>query len=211
MTPIRIASIVEGDGEVEAVPVLIGRFARRAGYQGGVEVLPPIRQPASRLVRKPGELERIVELSARKLKGPGGILLLLDCEDDCPAVLGPALLSRVRTARGDIPISVVLAHREFEAWFLAGAPSLAGKRGLPPELSPHSAPESVRGCKEWLSQQMPYSRRYREVDDQAALTESFDWDMARSACPSFDKCHRELASLLKRVAEMTSGRSSPCG
>src|SRR5450631_3895057 len=115
MIQMRIAAIVEGDGEVASVPVLFRRFAELAGWSGRVHLATVIRQPASKLV-KPGELEGHVELAARKLGGPGGVFVLLDCEDDCPAMLGPALLARVRQARSDLPTSVVLAHREFEAW-----------------------------------------------------------------------------------------------
>ena len=207
MSQLRIAAIVEGDGEVEAVPVLLRRFAELAGWPGAVHIPSVIRQPASKLLR-PGELERVVELAARKLAGPGGIVVLLDCEDACPAMLGPRLLARVRQARSDLPTTLVLAHREYEAWFLASAASIAGRRGLPSDLQPHLAPESIRACKEWLSKQMPRGMAYDEVNDQPALTAVFDLDAARSGCPSFDKCHRELVALLQRVAAITPGFAS---
>ena len=204
MSQMQIAVIVEGDGEVEAVPELIRRYAEMAGWPGRVSVKPVIRQPASKLL-KPGELERHVELAARKLGGPGGIFVLLDCEDACPANLGPKLFARIRAARRDLPVSLVLAHREFEAWFLGSAESIAGKRKLPPGLKSHPAPESVRGCKEWLTEKMPRGTGYEEVNDQPALTRPFDMDAARSSCPSFDKCHRELLALLAKVAAITPG------
>lgn len=72
MTPLRITAIVEGDGEVAAVPVLVRRAANLMGWHGRVHIPPAIRQPASKLLR-PGELERIVGLAARKLGGPGGM------------------------------------------------------------------------------------------------------------------------------------------
>lgn len=210
MTPVRIATIVEGHGEVEAVPILIRRHADSLGWHGAVHCLPPIRQSASKLLRA-GELERAVELASRKLGGPGGILVLMDCEDQCPATLGPALLHRVRSARGDLPSALVLAHREFEAWFIASAESLAGKRGLPPHLRAHPAPETIRGCKEWLTDQMRPGRCYDELSDQPAMTNLFDLGVALRASPSFDKCHRELASLLKHTARITPGFQIPGG
>ena len=70
----------------------------------------------------------------------GGVLVLLDADDDCPAALGPALLERARAARSDVPISVVLANREFEAWFIAAAESLAGTHGFPADLTPPLTP-----------------------------------------------------------------------
>lgn len=44
-----------------------------------------------------------------------------------------------------------------------------------------------------------------EVDDQPALTEVFDFEIAKSACPSFEKCHRELMKPLQQVAAITPG------
>lgn len=196
--------IVEGDGEVEAVPVLLRRDAILAGWPGRIHVPPVIRQPASRLL-KPGGLERTVELAARKVGGRGGIFVLLDSDGDCPATLGPALLARVRQARRDLPTALVLAHREYEAWFLGAAASLAGRRNLPDGLQSRPAPDSVEGCKEWLSDQMSGGAAYNAVKDQAALTDVFDMGLAQSVCPSFDKCHRELTALLQQGAAITPG------
>lgn len=204
MIRLRVVGIVEGDGEVESVPVLIKRFAALSGWSGRIEIPTIIRQSASKLLRA-GELERTVELAARKLGGPGGILVLLDSDDACPAKLGPSLLDRVRQARSDLPTSLVLAHREFEAWFLAAADSIAGRQGLPHDLRAHPAPESARGCKEWLSRQMPRGSAYNPVRDQPIFTENFDMPTAQSRCPSFDKCHREVTALLQRVASITPG------
>ncbi len=52
----------------------------------------------------------------------------------CPAREAPALLNRARTVRSDMLISVIMAKLEYEAWFLAAAESLRGKRGLPSDL-----------------------------------------------------------------------------
>ena len=126
---VRLASIVGGDGECEAVPILVRRVALILDPGLVPIVRPVLHVPESRLV-KPGELERTVELAARKLGGQGGILIILDCDDGCPAKDGPDLLRRASAARRDLPISVVLAKREFEAWFLAAAESQRGCRGL---------------------------------------------------------------------------------
>ena len=91
--------------------------------------------PEIKVVKK-GELERAVELAARKIGGQGAIFILLDSDDDCPAQLGPALLCRALEVRSDLPIAVVLAKHEFEAWFLAAAESLRGYKGLKNDLAP---------------------------------------------------------------------------
>jgi hypothetical protein len=92
-------------------------------------------------------------------------------------------------------IAVVLAMKEYEAWFIAAAESLRGQCGLPPDLVGDPNPESIRGAKEWLSRHMPGNRRYAETTDQATLTSVFDMQAARRA-GSFDKCYREIVRLL---------------
>jgi hypothetical protein len=197
--PLRLAAIVEGDGEVEAVPILIRRVAAEIDPSLAVRVDPVLRVPASRLM-KPQELERYVEFAARKLSGQGGILILVDCDWDqgCPAQEAPALLARARQARGDMTISVVLAKKEYEAWFIAAAESLRGKRGLATDLTAPANPEDIRGAKEWLSRHMPRNRPYAETTDQPALSAVFDMAQAREA-DSFDKCYREIAATLQAL------------
>lgn len=196
---LRIAIIVEGDGEIEALPILLRRLAHELGHHCGIHVVNKLRIPANKLT-KAGELERAVDLSVRKLGGPGGVFVLLDAEDDCPATLGPALAARARAARPDYPVALCLAYREYEAWFLAAASSLAGQRDLPSTLTDHPEPERPRGCKEWLSDQFPTGRAYLETDDQPAFTATFDLARARAASSSFDKCWREAELLFRRLA-----------
>jgi len=193
-----IRCIVEGHGEVSSVPILIRRIAELHNPGLTVNVPRPLRVPADRL-RQPRQLERYVELAARQVGSLGGILVLLDADDDddCPARLGPQLLARCIAQRTDVPVSVVLAKREFEAWFLAGAASLAGHRGLDPDLVSPEHPEEVRGAKEWLRRQMAPGVTYSPTQDQPALTALLDLDAARSASPSFARCRREIARLLE--------------
>jgi len=204
MKEARIAAIVEGYGECEAVPILIRRIARAIDPGFVPEVFPPIRVPASRLMKE-GEMERSVELAARKLRGQGGILVVLDCdwEKGCPAMDGPALLKRAMDVRRDLPIAVILAKREFEAWFLASAESLRGKHGLPNDLEPPAEPEDIRGAKEWLSDKMSPGRSYAETTDQQAFTAMFDMSTAWRA-DSFDKCYRAIETMLKQLQHSTS-------
>ena len=199
MTEVRIAAIVEGHGECEAVPILIRRIAETIDPGFVPKVLPPLRVPASRLLKE-GEMERSVNLAARKLQGRGGIVIIVDCdwEDGCPAEDGPMLLKRSVAARGDLPIAVVLAKREFEAWFLAAAESLRGKFGLPGDLESPAYPESIRGAKEWLSDKMPPGRAYAETTDQPTFTAIFDMNSARRA-DSFNKCYRDIRSMLEQL------------
>ena len=203
---IRIACIVEGHGEVEAVPILVRRLIAQVDPSSTPRLPPPQRLPKSKLVR-PGELEKAVELAARKVAPRGAVLVVLDSDDDCPAVVGPDLLARASKVRPDLPVAVVLAKREFEAWFLAAAPSIRGQRGLNPDMDAPPNPEEIRGAKEWLSRQMTGNRAYVETLDQPALTALFDLNQARQA-DSFDKFCRELTRVLNLLKPSTAHPSS---
>ena len=194
MTLPRIVPIVEGHGEVDAVPILLRRIAAAVRPAAAVDVLSPMRINRSKIV-KPQELERAVELAARRTGADGRILILLDADDDCPARLAPELLQRARAARTDRAIRVVLAKTEYEAWFLAAAGSIAGQQDIAADAAP-ADPEAVRGAKEWLARRMPPGQPYRPTQHQAELTKLFDLDAARSA-PSFDKLWRDVTALLQ--------------
>ncbi len=193
---VQIGCIVEGKGEVEAVPILIRRVAASLYPELQVVTPHPIRVSRSKVIQK-GELERVVELAAQNIGGQGAILIILDSDDDCPAQLGPELLYRARQVRSDLPIAVVLAKREFEAWFLAAADSLRGYKGLKNNLESPNNPEEIRGAKGWLKQRRD-SRKYRETLDQPGFTARFDLDQARHA-DSFDKCYRDIVYLLNEL------------
>lgn len=106
---------------------------------------------------------------------------------------GPKLLERVRTARADIAVEVVLAEREFEGWGLAAAESLRGWRGLPDDLEPPRDPQAVRGAKEWLTGRMPGV--YSPTADQASLAATIDLRAAQEAASSFGKFCRAVCAL----------------
>ncbi|MCX5999688.1 MAG: DUF4276 family protein [Chloroflexi bacterium] len=199
MNRVRIVAIVEGQGEVEAVPLLIRRVAQSVDPSLVPDIPTPIRVAADRF-KKPGELERTVELAVRKLGGEGGVLILIDCDwnDGCPKMDAPPLIERARLVRPNVPISLVLAYREYEAWFIAAAESIRGKHRLPGDLETVADPEAIRGAKEWLSRRMPPRRPYAETIDQPGLTGVFDIQAARRA-GSFDKCYREIVGLLTQL------------
>ena len=198
---VKIGCIVEGESEVETVPLLIRHIAGNLYPELPIVVPPPIRRPRNKVVKE-NELEKAVEFVARQIGGQGAIFIIFDSDDDCPAELGPALLRRASQAHSDLPIAVVLAKHEFEAWFLAAAESLRGQSGLGDDMHPPNDPEAIRGAKEWLSNQMEGSRTYRETRDQPTLAALFDIEQARQA-DSFDKCYRDIVRLLSELRDET--------
>ena len=195
-----LACVVEGEGDERSLPLLIRRIARDCNPPVYIDVFISKRVGREKLVNQ-GGIENAVEQAARDGGRDAAILVLLDADDDCPATLGPALLDRARRTRPDRQVSVVLAKREYEAWFLAAAKSLRGQRGLPEDLDPPYGLEGIRDAKGWLGSKMPHGRKYSETADQPALTVLFDLIEARQA-DSFDKCYREINKL---IAALTMG------
>jgi Domain of unknown function (DUF4276) len=191
---ITLACVVEGEGEQVALPKVLFRIAHESSVWN-LYVPVPKRVPRSRLLAS-GGIEREVGEAAYRVTSDGGVLVVIDADDDRPGCRGPELLTRAQSARSDMPISVVLANREFEAWYLAAASSLAGSFGFPDDLTAPDNPEAIRGAKEWLSRQRAPGHPYKPTVDQAPLASAFDMKQARDGSPSFDKFCREVESLL---------------
>jgi hypothetical protein len=214
---VSIGCVVEGDGEVVSLPILIRRIAARVDPGLFVHVPRPVLVKRNKVGSQFGDLERGIELALRQVcasaqvqfRPPAAILVLFDADDEDPAVLAPDILQRLQARCRDIPSAVVMARREYEAWFLAAAESLRGHRGLPDDLTPPPDPERIRDAKGWLRGHMPGNRKYTETTDQPALTDRFDLDLARSRSHSFDDCFREIERLLR--AMMAPPSSDPGG
>jgi len=192
-------AVVEGEGEVQAIRPLITRVAALSHVGQYVDVPRPLLQGKHQLVRA-GGIERSVELATRTLNGqPGGILILIDADDDCPVDLHTTLQQRARATRPDQRISVVIAQTEYETWFLASASSLAGYNGMKSDITDHPNPERVRGAKEWLAQHRE-PKGYAPTVDQAGFTARFDLDLAKRV-RSFRKFCKEIEFLCNQDHE----------
>ncbi len=205
--PLALACIVEGHGEEQALPVLLRRILETYRPHCALSRPALLRVGKGKLL-KGNELERSIELMARRVTPRGAILILVDADDDCAAHRGPALLARARKARADMPMAVVLAVREFESWFIAGARSLRGLRGLSPSLEPPATVETIRGAKEWLTRNRVDGRSYQETLDQAALAAQLSLDEARGAS-SFDKLVRDVLRLADALRPPDEGTAPP--
>jgi hypothetical protein len=189
-----IQPIIEGSGELDSMRILLNRIALTFFQIDYVDVLKPITCNGKQTLLK--RLDDDLLLAAQKLKqrGGGAVLVLLDCDEQCPAQEAPKLLARVQENVSHLSSSVVMANRMFENWFIAGANSI---QKLHAPVIP-TDPESVMGAKAWLSRHMG-GDNYKPGKHQAAFTTEFDLHLARANAPSFDKLCRDLEKMFAQL------------
>ena len=210
MSPMRIIPIVEGHGEERAIPVLVRRWLRFRNFHRHFEV--PERainaKGCGRLKarfnpRRHVGVEHYVQAALRNT--PDAILVVLDADEECDrrmgaCGLGPELLARAQGVAATVPVAVVVANREYEAWFLAGLQSLR-RAGLLPERGSTSDPpdpELVRDCKGSVARLM--GCKYEETVHQLVLTRGLRF--SRGACirsRSYSKLLRDLECLSRQA------------
>jgi hypothetical protein len=195
----RISCIVEGDGEVFALPLLLRRLAEWRSNLNWIDIDRPIRVKRDRFLNREEEFRRYLLLADSKSGDDGWILIVLDADDDCPALLGQDILQRAQELVSPTKrISIILANREYEAWFIAAAQSLHGSRGLEIEETDLIAdPEIPRNAKGWLGQRMK-NKTYGPTTDQPALTQIMNLASAFERSRSF----RKLCSEWDRHSEV---------
>ena len=197
MTPKRLVLLVEGQGDVEAAPLLLKRLL---GEYGAFEVVFPDPNPFrvgeySKISRNEfGEWRRFLQAAAKR-KSLGGCLLLLDGdsrtkvdgEPFCAMRAARRLADEARKVGGGslFSVAIVFACMEFESWLIAGVKSLAGKqfadgrREIPEVVQqvprdPESAPRDAKG---WFRSVM--NTGYKPTRDQAELTRLVDLNLIR--------------------------------
>ncbi len=194
----KVICIVEGDGEVAALPILLRRIAQQYTPSVFPELPKPIRVRRDRFLRRDDEFRRHLLLAAGQCGQDGWILVLLDADDDCPVDLSVEIVQRARECVPHRAVSVVVASREYEAWLIAAAASLHGYRGF--ECVPDDAvdPDRLRNAKGWIKARMG-GAGYGEMTDLPAFTARMDVEQAYHRSRSFRKlctewCRRTSAS-----------------
>lgn len=190
----RILPIVEGEGDMEAVPVLLRRILEHH-RQFDVHVLRPQRR--GDLVKVRGNFERFF---AAALHEEAAILWIVDYDVagcDCVANDRQSLLQRADQHRPGWPIEFAFMVQEFETLFLADK---AACRSILPRIPDARTfptnPESIRDAKGWLSQAMPKGFAYKPTVHQAKITNALNLDRLRTASPSFAHLERAVLRLV---------------
>jgi hypothetical protein len=190
----RILPIVEGEGDLTAVPELIRRVAHDAG-RFDLTVLQP---------HKRGDLPKVLQrlendLRVAQLEGcPVLWVLDYDCETctDLDRDLAK-FRGRVADAMPTQRVEVAFMVKEFESLFLADhETTTAVFPDIPPDLEWPADPESVRGAKEWISKARPKGLAYKETMHQAKLAAQVDLARLRQRSPSFRRFEDAVMALL---------------
>ena len=124
------------------------------------------------------------------------MLILFDADDDCPRECAPEFEAWAGEASRDVPCAVVMANREYEAWFLASIESLRDTTHIRADAVDHPEPERPRNAKGEMKKRME-GGRYLATVHQAPLTASFDLAAAYRRCRSFRRLVRAFGVLLE--------------
>lgn len=200
----KVVSIVEGDGEVAALPVLLRRFHQWRSPAIPIEVPTPIRVRRDRFLNREEEFKRHLLLAAAKCAQDGWILILLDADDDCPALTAVRVMERAHALLQHRRVSVVFAKREYEAWFIAAAESLHGRRGFSFDAGDVVDAETPRDAKGWMRARM-IGGIYGETTDQPAFSAVMDLEQAFRRSRSF----RKLCSEWDRQLQLRDETGEP--
>ncbi len=203
-----IVPIVEGDGEVEAVPVLLRRLLQERQAWDVRVARPRNAGGITKLARDERQVERFLRYAAT-VPGASAILVLVDADSDCPMERALIFATCAEALHLPVPVAVVVAKCEYEAWFLASVEVLAGRRlqtkvghartGIAAGTAFEADPEGVRNAKGLLSRMMPANCAYKETLDQAPLTEAMDLELVRGRCRSFRRVDSAVAFLVEQI------------
>lgn len=197
----KLYPIVEGFGEVEAVPVLLRRLLAEARCFN-IEVGRPIRRTQSQFRSKEG-VQTAVRLALLQ-PACAAVLILFDGEDVCPVDCAAQVRRWAHEAAAETPCDVVVAYREYETWFLSALESLRGRCGVCDDATAPEIPESKRDAKSALETFMPPGRAYSETGDQPSMSSMFDLQLAYQRNRSFRKLVKVVGDILVQLHLLVS-------
>ncbi len=202
----RLVLLVEGDGDVRAVPSLVGRLIAQlpADLQG--QLIPdnaPMRIGGVHQItgKRQGDLARHLGNAAKRPK-IGAVLLILDGDADrvegrpfCAVEVARALAQRATVAGAGTRFSfaAVFLRQEYESLLLAVADQLPGLK--PGVTLPPAPEESPRDAKGWLHKNL--AEGYNPTSRQLDLTRAVrDWTPVRLL-----NCFQRLEHALMELAD----------
>ncbi len=233
MSPKRLVLLVEGQGDVEAAPVLVDRLLKE--YHSAQSVFDAVfldrlplrvgefakirRNREQRGIHDFAEWRRFLGMAIRDRRDVGGCILLLD--GDSPPVEGQPFCATtaarilaaeaVKVGAGKLfSLGIVFACMEFESWLISGFESLQDRRlanerhGI--KKTTMLIPPDPEAAPRNAKGWMGkvMAMGYSPPRDQAELTQLVDLGIVRKRNP---RSFRRLESALKQiVAAIRSGK-----
>lgn len=183
--------ILEGPGDLAAVPCLIAKTGQQLGMQ--IFAHDPIVCGGVHKLIRDGELERYAKLAASK-PDTESILIILDLDDGCAAEFHAKFKARLDNISDELgkSVRVCFCVREYECWFLEDLENL---KMVAPEydwVEDYTCPEpaAIRGAKGYLNRGM--RKHYKEITDQLALTRRLNFQHLFERSRSYRKFARAL-------------------
>lgn len=187
----HIVAIVEGHGEVAAVPGLLRRLLQERLQRYDIH-----RLRARRVNGKYDLLKNLEDYLEEVFnQGCAAILVLVDADEECPLEESARLVGRAAALNLNVPVAIVYANSEYETWFICSlsedeSEGIRARLGIPASVIAPENAESIRGAKEWLINNMPGDMKYQETEDQENLTHHIDLNLTHGRSRSFRRlCH----------------------
>lgn len=205
----RLVLLVEGQGDVAAMPALVGEMLTQLPPELLGQLFPdnaPIKTGGIHQLtgKRSGDLTRHLGIANKRPK-LGAALLVLDGDTEqvesrafCATEVARLLASRARDAGAGVGFSfaAVFLRQEYESLLIAVANQLPGLKAgtqLPPNVE-----EAPRGAKGWLHDRL--ADGYNPTDHQLELTRAVkDWEPVR-ALRCFQRLEHALVELATAVA-----------
>lgn len=206
----NIAAIVEGDGDVAAVPGLLRRILWERLYRYDIRAANPKQAHG-----KPNLLKKFEKfLQYAIIDNCDAILVILDADRECPVNEARTLATRAAALCLAVPVAIVYANSEYETWFIASLSEGTGaairtRLGIPDTVHAPDNFESMRGAKAWLNERMPDSRAYKETEDQGPLTHHIDLDLTYLRSRSFRRLCHAVDELVDAIDQGQPGGVTP--
>ena len=202
----NIVPIVEGEGDIRSVPILLRRVLHEVLQQYTWNVAHPKKAHSLPTLRK--RLSQYLQYASTE-KDAQAILILLDLDDGCPTIEAQHLADDIQALSPQLPVAIILAHREYEAWFLASVDSIAQQDGQKYHFTPaflqNAEPpadvENIRDAKGWLSQQMLPGCRYKETMHQPSMTTLIDFNVAPQRSRSLRRLLHAVELLIQNAGQ----------
>lgn len=209
----KIVPVVEGYGEVDAVPVLCYKLLHGIGRYD-IQIDTPLNAHGCGNLTVEGGLERFVDRAWNR-RDCKAVLILMDADKRHPAELAHSFSQRILAMNATPPCCAVtvLAKTEYEAWFLASLPSIVGSDvgehfSLPANITYVGDVEARPGVKEWITSQIAYDggkRRvaYDERRDQLPMTRLINPVLARDKSRSFRRLCHAIEQIIEAIDNNT--------